>query len=38
VTIANRGAITPFNVIEPLDWLIDSMRREPPIVAARHQK
>ncbi|MEM7028964.1 MAG: hypothetical protein AAF629_05185 [Chloroflexota bacterium] len=29
-SIAQRKAITPFNVLEPLDWLITSMRREPP--------
>lgn len=30
VAIANRRAINPFNIIEPLDWLIESMRRQSP--------
>lgn len=30
VAIAKRSAISPVNVIEPLDWLIESMRRQPP--------
>lgn len=33
--IARRQAISPFNVIEPLDWLIDNMRRQPPRIAPR---
>jgi hypothetical protein len=35
VSIANKRAITPFNIIEPLDWLIENMRREPPLVATK---
>ena len=30
VSIVRKSAITPFNVLEPLDWLIESMRRDPP--------
>lgn len=33
VSIMNKRAITPFNIIEPLDWLINSMRQEPPRIA-----
>jgi hypothetical protein len=37
-SIIHKRAITPFNIIEPLDWLIESMRREPPRVTAHHKK
>lgn len=33
VSIVRRGAINPTNVIEPLDWLIEAMRRDPPHIA-----
>ncbi|MFQ5578388.1 MAG: hypothetical protein ACE5G8_15510, partial [Anaerolineae bacterium] len=33
VSIIHRRAINPLNVLEPLDWLIESMRREPPRIA-----
>ncbi|MFQ5612369.1 MAG: hypothetical protein ACE5H9_09575 [Anaerolineae bacterium] len=33
VKIVRRQAIQPLNVIEPLDWLIESMRREPARIA-----
>ena len=29
-SIVNKRAITPFNVLEPLDWLISRMRESPP--------
>ncbi len=29
-SIRNKQAINPLNIIEPLDWLVDSMRREAP--------
>ncbi len=30
VSIVRKQAINPLNVIEPLDWLIENMRRNPP--------
>ena len=33
VSIINKQAITPYNIIEPLTWLIENMRREPPQIA-----
>lgn len=32
VSIVRKSAINPTNVIEPLDWLIESMRRDAPII------
>ncbi|OQY44713.1 MAG: hypothetical protein B6242_12100 [Anaerolineaceae bacterium 4572_78] len=38
VSIIKKRAINPLNVIEPLDWLVDSMRRQPPRITPRSKR
>ncbi len=38
VSIVDKRAIAPCNIIEPLDWLIDNMRREPPRIVLPRRK
>jgi hypothetical protein len=38
VSIARKQAINPLNVIEPLDWLIENMRREPPRIMPQSKR
>jgi hypothetical protein len=37
VKIIHKRSIAPYNVMEPLDWLIESIRRQPPRIMPKRQ-